>query len=588
MKILSFRKMYLPAISILAGVGLLLALLGVSTYRNLDRQRAAALESLNRQGTALLQALEAGARTGMMMPMWSEDAVGNLIREISRNEAIGYVYILEPDGRIPHRAGAIKPAAVNLPAPASITAGEILETIRSLPDGSHYYELAKRFEPYAFPPDSMMHRGPMMGAYGSESDHSHEGDLVVIGLKLAPFFQARRADIQHALLMVGVLLLLGSAALFFIIIIQNYYLVDKTLNQTKSYTRQVLASMANGLIGIDLKGRITSYNLKALELLGLKEESFQETDLNTLIDFKAYGVEATLNQCREVLERELFYRKPSGEEIPLSFSSTPILDETGACQGAVLVLRDLTELKRLETKLRRAEKLATAGQLAAGVAHEIRNPLSSVRGFAQFLKHSLKDRPQEQDCAATIVEEVDRINGVVSDLLSLARPVETMPVECSIPEVVRHVERLVALDARSGDIHLKIDIADGIEHCRVDPNQVTQALLNLVLNALHAAEPGGTVHVGAATAETGELRLWVSDNGHGIRPEHMDKIFDPFFTTRSHGTGLGLAIVQQIVESHNGEITVESAQAPDQRGCKFTIRIPSVCAGGPALCASRD
>jgi two-component system sensor histidine kinase HydH len=211
-----------------------------------------------------------------------------------------------------------------------------------------------------------------------------------------------------------------------------------------------------------------------------------------------------------------------------------------------------------------------------------------VRGFAQFLKHSLKDRPQEQDYAATIVEEVDRINGVVSDLLRLARPVETLPVECSIPDVVRHVERLVAHDARSGDVNLKIDIAADIKRCRVDPNQVTQALLNLVLNALHAAEPGGTVHVGAATAGTGELRLWVSDNGHGIRPEHMDKIFDPFFTTRSHGTGLGLAIVQQIVESHNGEINVESPQAPGRRGCKFTIRIPSVCARGLAQDLSRN
>lgn len=239
------------------------------------------------------------------------------------------------------------------------------------------------------------------------------------------------------------------------------------------------------------------------------------------------------------------------------------------------MLRDLTELKRLETKLRRAEKLAVIGQLAARMAHEIRNPLSSVRGFAQFLKHSLNGRPQEQDYAATMVTEVDRINRVVSDLLSLARPVEAKPVAYSICELVRHVLRLVADEANSKSVSLHLDMPSDMVPCTVDPNQLTQALLNLVLNSLQAAEPGGAIRIGAALDQSGELKLWVSDNGHGIPPEHQNQIFDPFFTTRSYGTGLGLAIVQQIVESHNGEITVESPVAHNTRGCRFTIRIPT-------------
>jgi two-component system sensor histidine kinase HydH len=174
-----------------------------------------------------------------------------------------------------------------------------------------------------------------------------------------------------------------------------------------------------------------------------------------------------------------------------------------------------------------------------------------------------------------MVAEVDRINRVVSDLLSLSRPVEVKPVECSVYDLVRHVMRLVADEAGAKRVALHLEVAAEFAPCRVDPNQITQALLNLALNSLQAVEPGGAVRLGAALDRSGELKLWVSDNGHGIPLEHQNQIFDPFFTTRSHGTGLGLAIVQQIVESHNGEIAVESPIAGNTRGCRFTIRIPT-------------
>lgn len=576
MEILFSKKMYLPAVSIVAGVLVLLALLGVSTYRNLNRQRAAAMEALYSQANTLLEALEAGARTGMMLPMWSEDSVDTLIKEVSRNESISYISLVSPDGTITHHGGAIRPSAIIPPSIPPDDDTRIHQEVRSLPDGSAVYQLAKRFQPYPFLPGTDQHERVISTPYGDAFSHSHKGDLVVIGLRMTAFSEARRADLHHAFLMAGVLLLLGTAALFFIIVIQNFYLVDKTLKQTKDYTRQVVASMANGLIGVDPDGRITSYNHRALELLGVDDARLKEIGLNAILDDHAKGVHATLNQGEAVLEKELVHRKPSGELIPLALSSTPILDEAGACLGSVLELRDLTEIKRLETKLRRAEKLAAIGQLAAGVAHEIRNPLSSIRGFAQFLKHALKGQPQEQDYAATMVAEVDRINRVVSNLLSLARPLETKPAECSIPELVGHVARLVADDARVRDVTLTTDIAADIGRCRIDPNQLTQALLNLMLNALQAVEPGGSVRIGADTDEAGGLQIRVSDDGHGIPREHLDKIFDPFFTTRSRGTGLGLAIVHQIVDNHNGEIEVESPAAQGRRGTCFTIRIPGV------------
>jgi two-component system sensor histidine kinase HydH len=252
----------------------------------------------------------------------------------------------------------------------------------------------------------------MMAEHGYAFDHGHARDVVVVGLRMTGFSEARRG-LQHAFMMAGVLLLLGTAALFFIIVIQNFYLVDKTLKRTKDYTQQVLASMANGLIGIDPDGRITSYNRRALDAARSGRHPLKGKGLNAILDYHANEIDATLNQGEVVLEKELIHRKLTGEAIPLAVSITPILDEAGACLGSVLELRDLTEIKRLETNLRRAEKLAAIGQLAAGVAHEIRNPLSSIRGFAQFLKHALKATPQEQDYAATMVAG-GPINRVVS------------------------------------------------------------------------------------------------------------------------------------------------------------------------------
>ena len=375
--------------------------------------------------------------------------------------------------------------------------------------------------------------------------------------------------------MAAIILVLGSGALFFIFVIQNYYLVDKTLKQTKDYTRQVIASMANGLLSIDTESRIASYNQPALDLLDLAESEAKGKDLSSVIDLTASGIRRTITDAVAVLDQEIQHPKKTGEMIPLALSATPIRDEAGVCQGAVIVLRDLSEIKKLQGKVRRAEKLAAIGELAAGIAHEIRNPLSSIRGFAQFLGHALKDKPQEQLYAATMVAEVDRINRVVTDLLTFARPMEAVLAPTDITELIEHTVRLVKAEADSHDVRIETQVAD-VSMLALDSNQMTQALLNLLLNALQAVDQGGRIEIGAAfNAEEACLHIWVADNGSGIAADQKEKIFEPFFTTREKGTGLGLAIVHKIVENHQGEIKIESPPAGSLEGCRFTMVIPT-------------
>lgn len=573
MQILHLKKLYLPALSIVAVVFLLLVLISISTFRNLDREESRALNFLHRQGVTLLRSIEASARAGMTSLMWQEVSLGRLLQEITKDEEISYVYLIDGHGLIAHHSDPSKKGQPATWEPDLANKDRILTRIRDLSDGVRLYELAKYFSPMYEP--SIIHSKDNIERQGQlVTPHSHSGDTIVLGMRMSAFENARRADIQHALIMAGIILVLGSGAIFFIFVIQNYYLVNKTLKQTQDYTRQVVASMANGLLSINIEGKITSYNPLALQLLGLKETEIQEMDFKKIIDFKAAGIFQTLDQCISVLDREINYRRKSGEIIPLALSITPILGESNVCQGAVIIMRDLSEIKQLEEKVRRSEKLVAIGKLAAGVAHEIRNPLSSIRGFAQYLRHSLKDNPQEQEYAETMVSEVDRINTVVTDLLTFARPMEAELAPTDVTELIEHAIRLVHADARSRNVNVEMKISD-LSKIPLDANQMTQAILNLLLNAMQAVNSGGRIEVGAELDPSiSRLKIWIEDDGAGISASQKGKIFDPFFTTREKGTGLGLAIVHKIVENHSGEINLESPPFGKNQGTRITLSIP--------------
>ena len=566
--------MYLPALSIVAVVFLLLVLISISTYRNLDREKTMALHFLYRQGMTVLSSIEAGARAWMIMPMWQEDSIGSLIQETGKNADIAYVYLIDRSGNVVHHSIPGASVDPSIHKPELKKDNGVITRIKNLPGDIQVYELVKFFSPLLAPGTiEAIADKPEHG--NIVKPHLHRGDIIVLGMKMTAYEKARHSDLQHALIMGTILMTLGAGALFFIFVIQNYYLVGKTLEQTEVYTRQVVASMANGLLSVDADGKIVSYNRLALELLGLQESDVRDLNLKTIIDFEASGIDQTLAYCHPILEREIRHKSRNGEAIPLSLSATPILEENYQCQGAVIVLRDLREIKQLQEKVRRAEKLAAIGKLAAGVAHEIRNPLSSIRGFAQFLSKSLKDSPKEQEFAQTMVAEVDRINRVVTDLLTFATPTKAEPVPADVTELVEHCVRLVQADSDSRNIIVRKNIFD-LSKVRLDTNQITQALLNLLLNAMQSVESGGTIEIGAALKPSDDrLEIWVEDNGAGIEHEKLDKIFDPFYTTRTKGTGLGLPIVHKIVENHRGEIRIESPPAGKRKGCRFTLSLPT-------------
>ncbi|MES0446425.1 MAG: ATP-binding protein [Desulfobacterales bacterium] len=573
MRILPIKKMYLPALSLVAVVFLLLVLISVSTYRNLNREKVRALHSLHRQGVALLRSVEASVRTGMKMLMWQEVSLGNLLQETAKDQDIAYFALIDEHGTIVHHSDPKKKGIRANWKPIISGEDQVVSRIYALPDNKKIFELAKIFAPM-YEPAVTHSRSDMIGSRQIQPPHSHRGDIIIMGIRMTAYEEARSADVQHAFIMAAIILVLGSGALFFIFVIQNYYLVDKALRQTKDYTREVVANMANGLISLDPKGKIVSFNLLALELLDLEESEAQGMDLRKSIDFESTGIQSTLTDCIPVLEYEILHQKKFGKMVPLALSATPIKDEQGGCEGSVLVLRDLTEIKLLQQKVKRSEKLAAIGELAASVAHEIRNPLSSIRGFAQFLCHALKDRAKEKEYAEIMVIEVDRINRVVTDLLTFARPMKAELSPTDVTDLIEHSVRLVQAEALSRSVKIQMNVSN-LTKLPLDQSQLSQALLNLLLNAMQAVDSEGHVEIGAVlNASESRLHLWVEDDGPGIARDKSERIFEPFFTTKEKGTGLGLAIVYKIVENHNGEIKVISPPAGTAQGCRFSIFIP--------------
>jgi two-component system sensor histidine kinase HydH len=563
------KRLYVPALSILAIVVILLVLISISTYRNLDRQELMAMEFLHRQGLAILDAVEAGARAGLAKHMWQEDSIESLINEVGSNENIAYIYMVDKNGIISHHSNLKEFEQMGI-APDSTDSDGVTSKVQKLKNGEKIYELSKQFKLSTASEHHMM-----MPKMASANRSSHLEERIVLGLKMSYFQVARQADTHHAMMMAGIVLALGSASIFFTFIIQNYYLVEKTLRQTQDYTSQVISSLSTGIISIDKKLDITAYNEKALELLGIEQNSIKDIKLSEIIDYSRLGVNRTLSTGTAILDNEINFNIDEINSIPLSFSVTPLTIQTGHWDGAVIQIRDLSEIKRLEELVRRSEKLAAVGELAGGIAHEIRNPLSSIRGFTQFLGRHFDPGSSEKECSDIAIKEIDRINNVVSDLISFANPMDPELQSVDVNELINHTIRLTENDAATKQIEVKANLDSELPKINLDEGLVKQALLNILLNAIQAIGSDGMIEFRTAkTRDEKKFIITLEDDGPGVSEDVKGRIFDPYFTTYESGTGLGLPIVHKIVENHQGSIQIVSPLPNRNSGCRVVIEFP--------------
>jgi two-component system sensor histidine kinase HydH len=384
--------------------------------------------------------------------------------------------------------------------------------------------------------------------------------------------EAQRVDIRHAVIMGLILLLVGFAGITLLFLFQSYQATRASLSRIKAFSDTVVENMPIGLIALDNQQRIAAFNHTAEFLMQL---SFREVMGKAADQILPPELCAEMN-CPEiqdqVIGKEIDCTVGNGHVVPLEIGASLLADESGTHLGYVILFKDLTEVHALRREIERSQRLASVGRLAAGVAHEIRNPLSSIKGFATYFKQRYQDVPEDQQTADIMIQEVDRLNRVVSQLLEFARPVTVSPKSTSLKTLVK--DSLKLIERQSQDKQITIDTRNSahIDEVKIDPDRINQVLLNLYLNAIEAMEPGGKLRIEISDSEeNGGLIIQTSDTGHGISDADLSRIFDPYFTTKSSGTGLGLAIVHNIVEAMGGTIEVKSEA---EAGTTFTVVIP--------------
>jgi two-component system sensor histidine kinase HydH len=546
--ILKKRRLYLPAITIVMVAATLIVMHIVSTVRTLHREQRHWEDFLERNARDIISMVRAdmGAQHVDSPPTPVE--LRELLDRVVGSLDIAYVGLLEENGEWITGIRLSQAPPFSLPEEHDWEGGDregLYRKIKELPDGRSVFEFAQ-YVPIA------------------------NIRAAVVGVWMTPFQKAREEDIRHALMMGIILLVLGSAAFYFIFVVQNYYLVDRTLAEMKSYTENVVESMANGLITIDPMGRIVSTNRTASQILGFDTKQIRGRPLDSVIPPQNLDIYNVLQDEKPVIEKEIDCPTRRGI-IPLSVSATPLRSPEGVNMGAVIILRDLREIRELQERVRRSERLASLGRLASGVAHEIRNPLSSIKGFAQYFRNKFDKGSEDESYTTIMIEEVDRLNRVITQLLDFARPKEPRLRPSPLSEILQHSYRLIQPELDKKGIRL-VQSKIPEDRIDVDSDQITQALLNIFLNAMESMKHGGELRLEVfQRPEKREVEIWISDTGSGIEHEDLPRIFDPFFSTKKKGTGLGLAITAKIIEAHQGEISVESEEG---KGTMFKIGLP--------------
>ncbi len=565
-------------------VAVLLPIFLFMTWKYIHRQKQSATELLVEKGAALIRSFEAGTRTGMMGMNWGGVQVQQLLSETAKQPDIIYIMVTDTKGRILAHSN---PALIGRSYRTGLDLLRVWQSKQTHwrhvrgPEGKEVFEVYSRFMPIrggAFRP-----RMPMMGMRGQrdwcramifpDSSGPEQGRIIFVGLDMAPVEAARKQDERHMVLMAFTLLLLGFAGVVTLFLAQAYRSTRTSLSKIKAFSDHLVETMPIGMVALDEGGNVRAMNKAAEQILKISEFEAKKTKAEELLCPEMMAmVEKALGEMRTV-EDEITCPVEGSEPLSLEAIVTPLsLGEQEGFSGLVLLFRDLTEIQRLKEEVARSQRLASIGRLAAGVAHEIRNPLSSIKGFATYFKERYKDVPQDQQTANIMVQEVDRLNRVVSQLLEFARPATIQKEATEVFGLIKDSLRMVEDDALKKSIRIETNSSGSGIVALVDPDRIKQVLLNLYLNALEAMEEGGVLRVSVQMHQgDSAFSIIIEDTGHGIAEKDLPHVFDPYFTTKPSGTGLGLAIAHKIVESHGGELMIQSEEG---KGTRVIIRLP--------------
>lgn len=340
----------------------------------------------------------------------------------------------------------------------------------------------------------------------------------------------------------------------------------------------IFDTISDGIIVVDNKGRVRTINQGLCKLLDIEESQVINKNLYDILSYWETNDEnkALPRIIIETLETHIEFRHQekvffkNNETLHLAISTYILKNKYKSIIGVLAVINDFTQIRKFEQQIMQAEKLATAGQMAAELAHEIKNPICSIKGLIQVLgkKHSLQDSKYYE----VITEEIERISSLLHSFLSLT---QSKPVfaKISMNEIIEDILPVLESQALCKNIHINFDMQRELPRINADRENVRQVIVNIVQNAIDALQNDGKINISVWYDEISErIKMEFKDNGAGIKPEILDKIFEPFFTTKENGSGLGLAISHRIIENHEGKLFAFNNL---EGGATFVIELPA-------------
>ncbi|KUG24011.1 hypothetical protein ASZ90_006194 [hydrocarbon metagenome] len=537
----------------------------VMTFTFVQQKRGQAVELLVEKGATLIRSFE----TGMNSTQGIEAEIfrlQKLLLETVQQPDIDYIVVTDQNGNI---------VADGDPAQVEDKYGLDLE-IKSLslskkirwrqvtnPGGAGTFEVYRGFFPFG---KDVEDKFSLKDEIKSKETNKW---MIYIGLNMATIEKATQEDKRAHTIIVLILLLIGSSAIISLYLAQAYRFTRTSLSRVKVFSEALVKNMPIGLIALDNQDKIIACNEKAQVMLGMASRNTSGKQDMKLLPDPLKKMLVDIPSSNGFLERDVKLSFADGKERIWEAVAAGLIDE-GSPTGKILLIRDITDIRQMENEITKSRHLSSIGSLAAGVAHEIRNPLSSIKGFAVYFKEKLSGNEEDEQTVDVMIAETERLNRVISQLIEFAKPLELNKETVQFVELVRHAIKLIDVEAKKNKINIEVDITVDLPAVEVDSDKIKQVLLNIFLNALEAMKDGGNLRI-EVKRETDNLTVTISDTGMGIEKTDLPRIYDPYFTSKPAGTGLGLAIVQKIMEAHGGRINVESVTG---KGTKVILCFP--------------
>ncbi len=587
---------YASPLIFLAACALLAVIIAVFALSNFRREKTLMELALKQEATAILNLVAAGSRNAMRRGfMHGEVSAEEWLETISQNiqsssEHPGLLALYLVD-----RQGVVRSHSQDrgIGRPADQRTLQLLNKMRAQkqrqvsdfgPDesgGSQVFRMAMIYLPPAMGDSPMqlnrsrMGRGrpelPELPEFGERLRALTENSFVlVVELSLEQYRQAVRKQVLQIIILSLVLLLVGIGGLLSLALIQNYRGSQRRLKSMSSFTDTLVSSLPLGLLATTADGTLRACNPSGARLLDLKGEKLVGRPVEDVLGEKIVE-RLKMQSSREIDHWETDFLYQDGVEKRLHLTRMAIRDEEHHGFGLMLLVQDLSPIRRLEQQLQRAERDAVVGRMAAGVAHELRNPLSSIKGLALLLRSKFGEETVSAQNVDLMIEQVERLNRSISELLDYARPGMMNITRFNLDELLSRAVMLVQTDAESAAVSIIERYGCGERQIEGDQDKLSQVVLNLCLNAIQAMESGGTLRI-STVCTGGTARIEISDSGCGIGADLKEKVFEPYFTTKHDGTGLGLAMSAKIIADHAGSVVIESEEA---RGTTVIVELPA-------------